>query len=55
VSQPRNILFLLFLGGGDSPQWARASSFTSFLDYTQRRTTVGRTPLDEWSVRRRDL
>jgi len=31
----------------DSPQWARASSFTRFLDHTQRRTTVGRTPLDE--------
>ena len=29
------------------PQWARASSFTSYLDHTQRRTTVGRTPLDE--------
>ena len=27
----------------DSPQWARASSFTRFLDHT-RRTTVGRTP-----------
>ena len=26
-----------------------------FLDHTQRRTTVGRTPLDEWSVRRRNL
>jgi len=26
-----------------------------FLDYTQRRTTVGRTPLDKWSARRRDL
>ena len=39
----------------DSPQWARASSFTRFLDHTQRRTTVGRTPLDELSVRRRDL
>jgi len=31
----------------DSPQAARASSFTRFLDHTQRRTTVGRTPLDE--------
>jgi len=39
----------------DSPQLARASSFTRFLDHTQRRTTVGRTPLDEWSARRRDL
>jgi hypothetical protein len=28
-----------------SHQWARASSFTKFLDHTQRRTTVGRTPL----------
>jgi len=26
-----------------------------FLDHTQRRTTVGRTTLDEWSARRRDL
>ena len=39
----------------NSPQWARASSFTRLLDRTQRRTTVGRTPLDEWSARRRDL
>jgi hypothetical protein len=33
--------------GATAPQWARASSFTRFIDYTQRRTTVGRTPLDE--------
>ena len=26
-----------------------------FLDHTQRRSTFGRTPLDEWSARRRDL
>ena len=26
-----------------------------FLDHTRRRTTVGRTPLDEWGARRRDL
>ena len=32
-----------------------ASSFLRFLDHTQWRTTVGRTPLDEWSARRRDL
>jgi len=30
-------------------------SFLRFLDHTQRRTTVGRTPLDEWPARRRDL
>ena len=29
--------------------------FLMFLDNTQRRSTVGRTPLDEWSARRRDL
>ena len=29
--------------------------FFMFLDHTQRRATVGRTPLDEWSARRRDL
>ena len=34
---------------------ALASSFSRFLDHTQRRATIGRTPLDEWSVRRRDL
>jgi hypothetical protein len=38
-----------------SPQWKRASSFTRFLDHTHRRATVGRTPLDECSARRRDL
>jgi hypothetical protein len=26
-----------------------------FLDHTQRRATVDRTPLDEWSIRRREL
>jgi hypothetical protein len=26
-----------------------------FLDYTQRRSTVGRTPLDEWSAGRKDF
>jgi len=29
--------------------------FLMFSDHTQRRSTVGRTPLDEWSARRRDL
>jgi len=37
------------------PTQDRASSFLSFLDHTQRRTTVGRSPLDEWSARRRDF
>ena len=29
--------------------------FLMFLDHTRRRSTVGRTPLDEWSAYRRDL
>jgi hypothetical protein len=37
-----------------SPARALASSFTRFRDHT-RRAIVGRTPLDEWSARRRDL
>jgi len=36
------------------PTLAMASSFLMFLDYTEWRTTVGRTPLDEWSARRKD-
>ena len=39
----------------NNPQWARASSFLSFLDHTQRRTTVGRTPLGKRSARRNDI
>ena len=31
------------------------SSFMRFLDHTQRRTTLGMTPLGEWPARRRDL
>jgi hypothetical protein len=31
----------------DSLQWAMAFSFTRFLDHTQRRTTLGKTALDE--------
>jgi len=39
-------LLLFFLFG------ATASSFTRFLDHTQQRTTVGRTPPDECLARR---
>jgi hypothetical protein len=48
------ISFLSFFWQNSS-QWVMVSSFTRFLHHTQRRTTVGRTPLDEWSARRRDL
>jgi hypothetical protein len=46
---------LLFVCGATAPQLARASSSTRFLDHTQRHTTLGRTPLGEWSARRRVL
>ena len=38
-----------------SPTRAMTSSFLRFLIHTKRRTTVGRTPLEEWPTRRRDL
>ena len=39
----------------NNPQLARVSTFMGFLGHTQRRTTLGRTSLDEWSARRSDL
>ena len=50
-SLQRSIFFYWRCG----PTRARASSLLRLLDHIQRRTTVGRTPLDEWSARRRDL
>jgi hypothetical protein len=47
----RDIFFLWF----DSPIWAWASSFRRGFTITLRHTTLGRTPLDEWSARHRDL
>jgi len=49
------LLLLFVCYWSDSPQWAMASSLSRFLDHTQRRITVGRTPLDEWSACRRHL
>ena len=48
-------MYLSFFFWRNSPKWATASSFLRFLDHTQRRTAVGRTPLDDSSARRRDL
>ena len=50
----RELNYFLFLWCC-GPKRAMASSFLKFLDHTQRRNTVGSTPLDEWSARRRDL
>jgi len=49
------VLWVFFFWWCCNPMRAMASSFLRFLDHTQRRTTFGRTPLDEWSARRRDL
>jgi len=46
-------LFFSFYGV-TGPQWAMVSSL-SRLDITLRHNTISRTPLDEWSARRRDL
>ena len=37
------------------PTRAMASSLLTFLDHTQRRITVGKTPLDAWPARSRDF
>ena len=52
---PVFLSFFLSFFWRNSPQWATASAFLRFLDHTQRRTTVGRIPLNEGSARRRDL
>jgi hypothetical protein len=52
---PNTSHFYYFFIWLNNPQWARAFSFPKFLDHTQRRNTVGRTPLDQWSARRRDF
>ena len=49
------ILHYVFVFGATARHWAVASSFTRSLFHTQQRSTVGRTPLDELSARRRDL
>jgi hypothetical protein len=49
------VWYIYFFFWHNGPQCARACPFTKFLDHTQRRTTVGRTPLDEGPACRRDL
>jgi len=45
--------FLFFLWG--CLQKGAMASWFILVDHTQRHTTFGRVPLDEWSARRRDL
>ena len=52
----KEIIRILFFFCGAAAQrelWPPHS--WGFLDHAQRRTTIGRTALDEWSARRRDL
>ena len=49
------VLHIFFFLWRCDPTWVMASSFLRFIDHTQRRTTDGRTPLDEWSALRRYL
>ena len=44
-----------FFCGAATQRESRPSHSWGFLDHTQRHTTVGRSPLDEWSARRRNL
>jgi hypothetical protein len=57
-AKPRLMFLLLNVSSFfwlNSPQWAWDSSFLRFLDHTQRRITVGRTPLDEGTARNREF
>ena len=46
---------LLLLLAFTTNLWVLASSFSRFRDHTQWHNTVGKTPLHEWSARRREL
>ena len=48
-------LFFSFPCGAATQRGSWPPHSRGFLDHTQRRTTVSRTPLDEWSARGRDL
>ena len=47
--------FFFWGGGRWGPTRTMILSFTRFLYHTGQRTTFGRTPLDDWSARLRDL
>ena len=51
----RAILLIFFCYDAATQRGSWPPHSWGFLDHTQRRSTVGRTPPDEWSGRRRDL
>ena len=52
---PFNLFTSFFLQGAAGPFWARAFLLPIIHDYAQTHHTLGRTPLDEWSARCKDL
>ena len=54
-NQNINCISIFFLFWRNSPQCAKACLFLSFLYHTQLHTTLGRTPMYEWSAHRRDM
>jgi hypothetical protein len=47
VYQSPNLLLFIFFSGSAAQRGLWPPPFTRLLDHTQRRATVGRTPLDE--------
>jgi hypothetical protein len=50
-----HIISYTFICGAATQRVSWPPHSWGFIDHTQRRTTVGTTPLDEWSAHRRDL
>ena len=48
-------MLLFFFCGAATQRGSWLPHSRGFLDHTRRRTIAGRTPLEEWSARRRDL
>jgi hypothetical protein len=49
------IIIIIIIISGTAAQRGLWPHITRYLDHTKRRATIGRTTLDEWSARRRDL
>jgi hypothetical protein len=49
------IIIIIIFSDSAAQRGLCSPRITRFLDHTQRRPTVGRTPLDEWSACRRDI
>ena len=50
-----DLFFIFFCCGAATQRGSWPPHSRGFLDHTRRCSTVGRTPPDEWSARRRDL